>query len=35
MFILNWGVVNFNDNIIYFLNFEKIEDDVWCIFNVF
>lgn len=26
MFILNWGVVNFNDNIMYFLNFEKIED---------
>lgn len=26
MFILNWGVINFNDNIMYFLNFEKIED---------
>lgn len=26
MFILNWGVVNFNGNIMYFLNFEKIED---------
>lgn len=26
MFILNWGVVYFNGNIMYFLNFEKIED---------
>lgn len=26
MFILNWGVVYFNGNIMYLLNFEKIED---------